>query len=136
VTPPHGSHSHLVPSDIILDFIYSVNYIVNMNPEGKNQYTMSDYRHITEEALSLWSDELYSLAMIGRVFGVSRVAVRKFLRRRGIDTSKGGTEYSMPCKWCGVVVRMNRARLRSVRESGRGVYCSRKCYYDSVRGEG
>jgi len=82
---------------------------------------------IDEKAVSMWEDDLFSLQMIAEYFRCSRQAVKKYLNKRGVDTSKGGVR-SVICDKCGKEFKAHRSRLRMRRKH----YCSVKCYYDSI----
>jgi len=82
---------------------------------------------LDERAVELWEVELFSLQMIGDVFGVTRQAVRKYLRKAGIDTGK--RKWDAICAQCGGMFKIHRSRLRRARK----VYCSEGCYIESMR---
>jgi len=96
--------------------------------DSGNQVFRPIYRKITSEALRLWSEEHFSGPMIASVFGVSRVAVYKYLRNNGIDTSKGRV-WRMSCEVCGVEFEVSRKVFRNERRR----FCSRGCYWAYVR---
>jgi len=82
---------------------------------------------IDERAISMWEDDLFTLQMIAEYFGCSKQAVKKYLNKRGVDTSKGGIR-SVICDKCGIKFKAPRSRLRIHKKH----YCSVKCYYDSL----
>lgn len=86
------------------------------------------YPKITEEAIPLFQKHYYSLQMIAEVFGVSRVGVKKFLNKNGVDTSRG-REFWQECEKCGARFRVQRKELREEKRR----FCSRDCYRYALR---
>lgn len=85
------------------------------------------YRPIlTEMAIELWDKDLYSLQMIGDVFGVTRQAVKKYLNKRGISTAKGKRE--VICDYCGKIFKRAKCYLRVRRKN----YCCSGHYHAVV----
>lgn len=82
------------------------------------------------KAAMLWNEKLYSLQMIADEYGVSRQAVKAYLNRRGIDTSKAPR--SAPCTYCGKPVERPRSQIRNARR----IYCDLECYYSHLRTPG
>lgn len=105
-------------SNIPLDIMPGIDYVNHMK-----------YPHVTPEAVGLWYNHL-SLRMIAQVFGVSAPAVKKYLNKHGIDTSKRGATYPQRCAGCGQVFFVQRKQYREQTRR----YCRRKCYYDSMAG--
>ena len=87
------------------------------------------YLVLTDEAIVLWKEKHFSLEMIAKVFGVSRMGVKKYLNKKGIDTSKGYRKFYIKCLNCGKEKEVNRKVYRTLGRS----YCSKKCYYDHTR---
>ena len=81
---------------------------------------------LNDTAITMFTVELLPLQAIGDSFKVSRVAVRNYLNRRGIDTSK--RKYPVKCARCGRQVMRNKAWIRRVRHP----YCGHKCYYKAL----
>lgn len=82
---------------------------------------------IEEKALDLWSNH-FTLQMIADVYGVSRVAVKGYLNRRGVDTGKnGGIE--VVCDNCGTPFKKPRCQIRKNIKN----YCCSGCYHESIK---
>ncbi len=81
---------------------------------------------VNELAIDLWQKDMYSLQMIGDYFGVTRQAVRVYLRRRDIDTGK--TIQQVVCDYCGKAFEKPRERARRSRKH----YCCSDHYYASI----
>ena len=81
---------------------------------------------IDDRAIELFEKDLYSLQMIGDFFNCSRQAVKKWLNKKGIDTS-----YHAPiveCSECGKSFKKSRSNFRIRRKH----YCSIKCYHKAL----
>ena len=46
-------------------------------------------RKLDEKVVEQWKSGDYSLEAIGKLYGVTRQAVKRYLNRRGVDTDKG-----------------------------------------------
>ena len=79
---------------------------------------------ISDKAIGMFKDELMSMEQIGRVFGASRTAVKKFLNKHGVFTGKG--QFSIICANCGVKVYRPRCQIRGKIHS----FCTEKCYFE------
>ncbi len=81
---------------------------------------------IDEKAIGMFRDDLMSLEQIGRFFEVSRTAVKKFLNKYGVNTSKG--QFFIICDNCGVKSFRPRCQIRGKIHK----FCSDKCYYEFI----
>lgn len=80
---------------------------------------------VNEQAIDLWHKDMYSLQMIGDYFGVTRQAVKKYLNKQGVDTSKAATAREVVCDYCGKAFKKPRAYARARRKN----YCCPEHYY-------
>jgi len=83
---------------------------------------------ITTTAIELWETDLYSLQMIATFFGVSRQAVRNYLRKHGVDTSIGGLRL-IQCDNCGDLFEKPRSQIRHNKYN----YCKPECYHIAMQ---
>lgn len=81
---------------------------------------------IDDRAVDLWFRDLYSLQMIGDFFNCTRQAVKKWLNKRGIDTSK--QKWDVICDGCGESFKRSRCQIRKNRKN----YCDTECYYKAL----
>ena len=77
----------------------------------------------TELVVELHKTDLYSLQMIADKVGVSRQAIKKYLNKRGYDTSKANATKEVECTYCQKVFK----RLRCLRRQTVNPYCSTEC---------
>ena len=84
---------------------------------------------VTEDALKMWHKDLYSMQMIADVFEVSTTAVRRYLRKHGVDTSKAASKQTVVCNYCNKEFTKNRCNARKTRKH----YCSHKCYHADLK---
>lgn len=83
---------------------------------------------ITDQAIQLWNDGLCSMQNIADVFSVTRQAVKKYLNKHGIKTSKDQASRSITCSACGNI----KLRLRCQRRINVKPYCSTACYHSAL----
>ena len=86
----------------------------------------SEDTHIME----CWDTGLFTLEMLAMEYGVTRSAVKYFLNKRGVDTSK--RQLVMLCEICGIEFRKTRARVRRCNKH----YCSSECYMKAIHNPG
>ena len=80
--------------------------------------------------IECWDTGLFTLEMLAKEYGVTRSAVKYFLNKRGVDTSK--RQLIMLCEVCGVEFRKTRARVRRCNKH----YCSSGCYMKAIHNPG
>jgi len=81
---------------------------------------------IDERAIGMYKDDLFSLQMIGEFFNCSRQGAKKYLNKRGIDTSY--RKHLVICDNCGTEFNKPRSYIRNCIKN----YCTVKCYYESL----
>src|SRR3990167_5827911 len=86
-------------------------------------------RKLDEKVVEQWKSGDYSLEAIGKLYGVTRQAVKRYLNRRGVDTDKGQGWKEVKCEICGKVEK----RPRCLRRGRNKTYCSSACYVQSMR---
>lgn len=74
---------------------------------------------LNDQAVILFNDQGYTLGMIAGVFSTNRMAVKRYLNARGVDTRRRIER----CRACDEPLR---GRLF---HRGRHVYCGPDCYY-------
>ncbi len=85
---------------------------------------------LDDRVTTLYNKHFLSCEQIANEYGVSRVAVWKFLRGHGVDTSKhGGVETK--CAQCGTVFKKLRCRMRQTMKD----FCNIDCYMQYVRND-
>ncbi len=81
-------------------------------------------RKIDETSIGMFRDDLMSMEQIGNFFNVSRQAVKKFLNKCGVNTSKG--QFFIICDNCGTKKFKPRNQIRGKVHR----FCSEKCYFE------
>ena len=81
---------------------------------------------IDDRAIGMFENDLFSLQMIGDFFGATRQGVKKFLNKRGVDTSK--RKYKIECDECGNEFEKTKSYIRNRTKN----YCSPECYYAAI----
>ena len=84
---------------------------------------------LDEKAISM-REERMTLAEIARHYDCTREAVRKYLNKRGVDTSK--RLWEVPCTFCGNILLRQRSWIRRQRRH----YCNQQCYRNHLRTPG
>jgi len=78
---------------------------------------------IFERVRVAYEDDLTPMTEMAEWFHVSRQAIHKFLKKRGVDTSK--RQLKVECHWCEKVFDRTKGRIRSQKYH----FCSIDCYY-------
>lgn len=82
------------------------------------------------KAVELYRDTLYPLQDIAVLYGCSRMGVKKYLNRQGVDTSK--RKLQIKCHQCGITFDRHRKHVRRSIHS----YCSKQCYHKALHNPG
>ena len=83
---------------------------------------------LNQRAIELHQRDLYSLQMIADFFGVTRQAVKKYLNKHGINTSKSATIQTVTCSQCG----QKHPKARCYARKTKNHYCTLECYHKSL----
>lgn len=81
----------------------------------------------TQQVVGLYTVQHLTCEEIGRIFGTSKVAVWKTLRKAGVQREQG-TWIEVPCAWCGAELRRPRSKARKALKQ----YCNPECYYAAL----
>jgi len=81
----------------------------------------------TDQMVTLYIEQHLTCAEIGRIFGMSRVAVWKRLQWAGISAQQG-EHVKVKCDHCAGEYDLTRARWRASRKH----FCSDQCYYAAL----
>jgi hypothetical protein len=66
--------------------------------------------------------------MLGNMEGVTRQAIKYYLNKRGIDTSKANAWILVKCFQCGLEFKKVRSTVRNKRR----IFCTEGCYYKAI----
>jgi predicted HTH domain antitoxin len=78
------------------------------------------------EIVSLYTESHKSLSLIGKAYGMSRQAVWKILKKRGVDMKGGNQHVTATCRFCGKEYPTTMLRLKK----DLGQFCHRNCWHD------
>jgi len=87
---------------------------------------------VLDDLRMAYEDECVPMAEIARWADCSRMAVHKFFKRHGVDTSKERAGHrKLVCDSCGESYTVNRAKYRDLHLSGKQKrhFCSDVCYH-------
>lgn len=87
------------------------------------------------QIIKMYTEEMIPMTKIAEVFGVSRAAIHKIIRKTGTPTQKGiASRRSVECHNCHSKFELTRSRMRE-RGNNRS-FCSRECYDTWLRRNG
>lgn len=87
-----------------------------------------DLKYNQEEIIKMYCEDLIPLQDIANKFNKTRMGVKYFLNKLGIDTSK--KIYKVNCKVCLKEFTRNKKRIRNALT---GLFCSNDCYIKHLR---
>ena len=89
----------------------------------------ANLRQFEEEIIRLHQVDHWSLEMIARQYHVSRTAIHKMLRAKGVDTSKAASWVSTQCAYCEAPLTVRRATYRRIKHH----FCHQDHYTDWLK---
>ena len=85
---------------------------------------------VQEQIIKAYVDEFFSVREIASWIHVSRQAVYKFLKKRGIKTTK--RRFRVKCSWCEKDVWRPRSQIHGKKN----IFCDMDCYYAWIKSFG